>query len=257
MTIRFYWKITTAALLVLTSSLAGAAEYPAVLTWLQRTQLSSLVSGNVAEVKAVTGTRVKAGTALVALDQRAVQAQLERDSAELERLQLQFEEAERELGRETEMYDRGMLSQHDMDLAKIAFSEARLNLQNARARHTLSTLDLEHSTIRAPFDAVVLAVPATIGMTVVAAEQPAPLVVVAASATMEATVVVPAEQMDRLSIGQAATVTIGGKRFAGKVGRIGLEPLAGIKGVQYQVGVTFAPDSAQLRAGQSATVALK
>ena len=54
------------------------------------------------------------------------------------------------------MYDRSMLSDHDLQIAKNNFTAAQSNHLQALASLTKAKLNLEYSAVRAPFNAIVI-----------------------------------------------------------------------------------------------------
>ncbi|WP_456373076.1 efflux RND transporter periplasmic adaptor subunit [Thiolapillus sp.] len=113
-------------------------------------ELGTLVSGVVAEVKAREGQQVEAGEELVILDQREFQARLNRARAVASRAEALFAEALREEERARELYDQGLLSDHELQKAQIGRLEAEARRAEARAEETQAALDLERSHVRAP-----------------------------------------------------------------------------------------------------------
>ena len=235
-----------------------AANVDATLQWARRVELSTPVSGVVAKVYVKGGDRVKANQPLVELDQRGFRAAVKGAEADVKRLGESRDEAHRELERSQQLYDRTLLSEHDLQLAKIANTTAEAKYEAARAVLTQARLDLQYSVVRAPFDALVLARPAQLGQTVVTRLQSVPLVTVVESGRMLAHAQVDEAGLAKLQQGQDVTVESAGHRFEGKVVQLGMEPVAGGTGTpRYAVDVVFSyPVGTILRAGQSATVSL-
>ena len=168
-----------------------------------------------------------------------------------------LEEARRELERAQELFERQVMSTHELQLEQIALSRAEAAYQEARSELQLADLDLEYATIRAPYDAVVLQRRAEPGQTVVTRLQTTPLLVLARGDRMLATVPVTSEQLGRLQPGQELTVRADGREYRGSVARLGLEPEERDGELLYTVEVSIpVEEGAVLRAGQPATVAL-
>lgn len=243
--------------ITLLSGPLAAEEIPAVVDWSQRVVLSTPVSGVVASVPVEPGQRVTAGQVLLALDDRRFRAQRERARAEVERLKLTVEEAEREYARAQELYDRTVISARDLQLAEIDLAMAKAQHAAATAELTSARIDLEHSTLRAPFDGIVLRVQVAAGETVANTLQATPMISLAASAPMVARATVDETQLTRLRIGQAVEVSVGSERFRGVLSRLGLEPASTDQGARYEILVSFEPsDSPRLRSGQRARLTL-
>jgi len=233
---------------------AMAAEYPAVLDWSRRAVLSTPVSGIVASVSVVAGDRVTAGQDLLQLDQRPFESALADARAQARKYDLQREEARRELERTRELYERTVISVHDLQLGEIAAASAQADYSSAVAALDTARLQLEYSTLHAPFDGRVLAVDVTVGMTVINTQQATPLVTLAQDRPMHAQVRVDAGTLPGLTAGQAVMVSVRGKRYPGRIDHLGAEPDAS---GQYTLTVAFDPGERALRAGLPASVALE
>ena len=251
-------RAANALVLLLCCGSAYAAGTSGTLEWARRVELSTPVSGVVSSVSVEPGDRVAKGAALVTLDQRGFRAELQRARAERTRLKQALAEARRERDRAQELYDRTLLSQHDLDLAKIGHTTAQASYEAAEAALTQAKLALEYSTVRAPFAGVVLSRPAQVGQTVVSRLRSVPLVVLAASGHVLARTAVEEAAVQRLSVGDRATVRLGEREFEGHIERLGLEPLEPrTEPLHYAVDVAFDyPHVEQLRAGQTVTVVL-
>lgn len=241
------------ALLLLSHSVA-AADYPARLEWERRVELSTPVQGVISEVQAQAGQRVKAGTVLVQLDDRGFRADLARARAQVESLAAARKEARREHERAIELYDRTVLSDHELQVAQNAAKQADADYASARAALVEAQLTLEYSAVRAPFDALVISVEAEKGQTVINDLQPVTLVTVADANSMVARAELTETEVEGLEVGQDAVVRIGDRSHTGKIKSIGLEPIE--TSGKYPVAVSFTLDEARYRVGQTATVEL-
>ena len=243
--------------LLLMGGTAGASELAATLGWAQRAELGTLVSGVVSAVAVRPGQSVAAGEELLRLDDRGFRAQVAEAKAGVAQALVHYEEAERESRRADELYDRTVLSEHELQLAKIGFEEARAALQAARARSTQKELDLERSRILAPFDAVVLRVEVGPGQVVVSDLQSRPLVVVAERGRMVARALATVEQLAGLEAGKNLQVGVRGDWLDGRVSHMGLEPESG-SGVDarylLEVSVETTPGGRRLHAGEPAVI---
>jgi len=230
---------------------AQAAEYPAVLDWSQRAVLSTPVSGVIDTVAVAPGQRVDAGQLLLQLDQRPFESALRDARAQLHKHRLQRDEARRELERTRELYERRVISVHDLQVEEIAFAAAESDYASATAARDKATLELEYSTLQAPFDGLVLDVRVTAGMTVINAQQATPLITVAQDQPLHALAQVAAAALAGLATGQAATVTVNSESYSGKISRIGAEPDGS---GQYTLTVSLDPGATTLRAGLPARI---
>ncbi len=234
---------------------ALAADVPATLQWSQRVELSPRVSGIVQEVNADVGAQVKKGDALVVLDGRIYQARLAESEAALRRQREDAADARRDLKRTQELYDRTVISISELEQAKVKSARTGAQVNELSARIAQDRRNLEDATLRAPFDALVVARMAEPGQNVVVGLQPQPLLVLARSGEMVARAYLPQEGLRGLQVGQSVTVGAAGKSYTGRVKSVGLEPLKLKDAIVYQVDVLI-PTQDVLRAGTPAVLKL-
>lgn len=224
------------AFLVLSFVATTAFGADGTVQWARRVELGLGVSGTVKVVAAEAGARVAKGQVLVALDDTPFKAEF--DQARADR-----DEAGRDYKQAQQLFERTVLSAVELENAK-------LKSVRAQAKYAQAKYQLDQSRIVAPFDAWVLDVRAQVGQSVVNALEARPLVVVAAAGEYVARTRVSGSVLERLAPGAAATVTVAGKSYAGKVRSLALEPG---KGDEHDVTVAFSA-AERLRSGQSAKV---
>lgn len=248
----YFIKITFVFALLF-SSVVSAEEYDAVLAWSKRVELSAPVSGVVQEVFAKPGAIVAKGEVLVQLDPRVFKADLKYAEAKIVSTSEHFQEMKRELERQADMYDRTMLSEHDLQTAKNNLTEARSQFRQAQSSLAKARVNLEYSAIRSPFNAVVLNTSAVQGQVVASVMTPPVLVVVAEAHRMLARFDLSVDKLDAIMINQGVNVSVAGNTYQGKVVAIALEPN---KNNSYAVEVLFDSKKDVLRTGQKAKVSL-
>jgi multidrug efflux system membrane fusion protein len=231
----------------------SAAELEAELQWARKVVLGTPVSGVVTAVRVSVGERVEAGQALVQLDDRVYRAQVAAREAELKRAANDRDEAQRELDRTQELYDRTLLADHDLTLAKIQRDATEAGYLSAQAALIRVRLELDYSTLRAPFAGRVLRRTVETGQIVVNALRTESLVVVVETEHMLARASVSAAQLKELEPGARVTVVVAGREHRGSVRGIGLEPVATDR---YAIDVVFATGDRLYRVGQPAKVRL-
>lgn len=145
-------------------------------------ELTTRVSGVVAEVLVKPGQRVKKGAVLLRLDPAVLQARVDEATAEHLRAQADEAEAKREFERAKELFDRGVSSTTELDTATLRQTRAEANRTIAAARRTIAQKDLSDAELRAPVDGVVKALPGGVGTLVTAECQPRTLVIFSSSA---------------------------------------------------------------------------
>lgn len=240
---------------LLAAQAALAADVPAVLQWSQRVELSTPVSGVVQSVNVNVGDTVKKGQTLLTLDAGAYQARVAETQAAIGRLREDAADAKRNLDRTQELYDRTVIATTELDAAKLRDARAKGMLAEAQARLRLEQKNVADSTVRAPFDGVVVARQVEPGQTVASGLQPQTLLVVARASEMLARMKLYDNQLAKLKVGQEVGVEVGGQSYAGRIKALGMEPVVAKDEVTYPVDVVF-PVKEQLRAGTPAKVKL-
>lgn len=247
--------LSTIVFIFFTSSMVTAEEYEGILTWSKRVELSTPVNGMVQKVFSQSGNIVAKGEVLVQLDPRSFKADLKFAKAKFKNANELSLEAKRELDRQTDMYDRTMLSDHDLQLAKNHLTSAQSEYLQVQASLTKARLNLEHSAIRAPFNAIVISTKAVKGQVVASEVTPPVLVIVAEAHRMLARFYSSADKVNDLVVNQGVKINVAGQVYQGKILNIALEPDK-IQTDHYSVDVIFDTKEKVLRAGQKAIVNL-
>ena len=246
--------VSIIAIALSTTSHVVAEEFEGVLDWSKRVELSTPVNGIVQKVFSQTGKIAAKGEVLVQLDPRAFKADLKYAKAKFKNTNEQSLEAQRELDRQLDMYDRSMLSDHELQIAKNNFTAAQSNYLQAQAALTKAKLNLEYSAIRAPFNAIVINFSAIKGQVVASEITPPILVVVAEAQRMLARFYASVDKVNNLVANQGVEINVAGQIYQGKILSIALEPSKAKLG--YAVDVVFDSKDKVLRAGQKVVVKL-
>ena len=231
-----------------------AEEFDATLQWSRRVELSTPVSGVVVEVLANAGQQVSKDQVLLRLDSKVREANLEQSKAQLSRHTRLRNEAQRELDRSQELFNATLLSEHEMELARIGFDNAEAEFHKSKAALAQAESDLKYSEVRAPFDGLVVQRFVEVGQTVVSQLQAMPLFALAEAGQMIARTAATLAQVRALKMEQAATVKAGGRSYEGHITQLGAEPLPKRDESRYAVEVTFATKGVTLRAGEAARI---
>ncbi len=249
--------IVGSAISLLPISVAHALDIPGSLHWSKRVELAMPVSGVIKTVLVNISDQVKQGDSLIKLDDRNYVAALSKAKARMNDLNEKRKEAKRQLDRAQELYDRTVLSDHDLQTAKNIRLAADSDYEVARAGQVNAELNLEYTNIRAPFDALVLQRNAEVGQTVMSQLKPETLIILAAAGEMIARGYIEQHDFDGQLRGRPATVTVAGKSYDGKVKHVGLEQVKLDKqGIYYALDIVFNTGSRILRSGQQVTIKL-
>ncbi len=248
------WILALLGMFALTAP-AWAADVSGLLHWSQRVELTTNVSGIVQTVKANVGEQVKKGQVLVTLDASGYQAQVAEAQAVIARNKEEQQDAKRNLDRVEELYKRTTISTSELESAQSRQARATAHLNEAQAHLRRTQKVLGDATLRAPFDALVVARQVEPGQVVASQFQPQALLIVARAGEMIARAKVSLAQVEKLKVGAAVTVEVNKQNFSGKIQSLGLEPVSDKGDVGYPVEVQF-PTQAVLRAGTPALLKL-
>ncbi len=237
----------------------SAENYPALLQWSQRVELSTPLSGVIRDVMVQPGEKVAKGTVLLQLDDQLLISRVKSAQANLRNQEEHYKEIQRELDRTTELYNRTLISEHELQVAKNNEAQAKAELEKARTAVVQSKSNMQYSQVRAPFNVLILERNAEPGKVISAELKPEALLIVAESDRMQAQLYVNESKLSSLSKGQAAQVHVNDKIYTATVKSIGLEPVmdkSGSDAARYAVTVEFSVTGKLLRAGQKANVDL-
>ena len=123
------------------TNLANDYEFPATVSAVKSVDLKFEVSGRLIFEGLVEGSAVKKGQVLAKIDPAPFQRKVEES-------RIRHEDAQRNLKRIKDVFEKNVASQRDYDEAKSQFSITKIALENAQQ-------DLSYCTIKAPFNAVI------------------------------------------------------------------------------------------------------
>ncbi len=115
-------------------------------------QLVARVAGYLEKVLFQDGQLVKKGQPLFLIQQNTYEASLRQAEAQILLQQAQLEFAQNQLERFSNLLPNNAASQTDVDNWRYQRDSARANLEAARAQRDLAQLNLDYTTVTAPFD---------------------------------------------------------------------------------------------------------
>jgi RND family efflux transporter MFP subunit len=242
-------SVLAASILACSSASPRAEEYAAVLDWSQRVEIATPVTGVVEDVLVRPGQTVKRNEVLLRLNPRVHEANVLEAKADIDRLGGEASEARRDLDRARELYARTVSSTTELDLAKLRQTRAEALLAAAQARIERARRQLDESSPRAPFDALVLARHAEPG-TVTSQCQPTPLLSLARADEILARFEIEAVRAGAIRLDSPAWVSVTGRQVNGAVRALRPGRAGG-----YLVEIAI-PRSSDLVAGLAASVRL-
>jgi membrane fusion protein (multidrug efflux system) len=130
------------------------AVYVAQTQSSQAVNIQARVSGWLEKRVYVEGSVVKAGQILFEMDKKPFQAQVDAQSAALQRNQAAFEVAKANLARTKPLAEQNALSQKDLDDAQGQYEQTAAAVAQGKAQLEEAQLNLSYTTIRSPVDGV-------------------------------------------------------------------------------------------------------
>jgi membrane fusion protein (multidrug efflux system) len=198
------------------------------------------VSAEVRQLAVEEGDIVRAGQILAVLDDRQLRLQAAQARAALAK-------AERDYKRQVELHQKGLV-------AAGAFENLKYDLDNLRAAYDLAQLSQSYTQIRAPFAGTVSARRIKLGQTVQVGER---LFRVTDPTPLKASVFVPERELQRLKIGQPATVqldALGGRAFPAVVSLVA--PTVDATTATFKVTLEVRDAKSELKPGMFARVGI-
>lgn len=242
--------------LLLVSFPLGAAEWEGTVEWGPQVSLSTNLAAEVVRLGAAPGQRVKRGEVLAELESGVVQSHLESARAGVAHHKLVRAEARSELQRSEELYERTLLSDHDLDVARIAAAAAEAGYLQALAQLKEAQRAVELTRISAPVDALVTERHVEVGETVNGVFQAAKIYTLVPVGVYRVRLAPDATQAAAMAVGKGVEVTVGSRRYRGEVTSIAyLRDKGSAFHIQGEVGFTTEAGEAPL-IGKSARVSL-
>jgi HlyD family secretion protein len=277
-------KIDTAAVDkgLIEQSVSATGSVQALIT----VDLSSQLSGQIADVKVDFNSKVKAGDLLAALDKKTFDAKVKSAEADLQmatagievqkatilKNQALVKKARDDLARQEKLAARGAAAQSALDAARTALATAESDLtvataqlENAKAqvaqrRSSLeqAQIDLERTDIRSPIDGVVISRQVDPGSTV-AASLSAPILFQIAKDLTKVQIETAVDEADigRIKTGNDVSFTVDAypdRTFRGKVAQVRIGGTSENNVVTYTVIVRADNPRESLLPGMTATV---
>jgi len=251
-------------------------------------QARANVASAMAAVQVAQATTINAKAAV-----ETAQANAESAKANIEKAKVALADARRILDRNKEMTRKSLIAQNDLDTAQTTYdgaiaqlkaSEAQLEaatgqLKSASAQQRLAAaqemaaaaqvdqtkaalqaaeLDLEHTTIRAPVNGIVVSRSVDVGQTVAASLQAPVLFLIAQDLTqMQVDTNVSEADIGRVRVGQRVTFTVDAYQnitFTGEVTQVRNAPITVQNVVTYDAVVQVANPDLRLKPGMTANV---
>lgn len=197
----------------LQANLAAQLELPATVISRSDARVSAEFSGRLASVAEV-GVRLSEGDALAQIDKAVPQLQLAEARAQLQRAKAQVEFARAEEKRLKELAERNVTAANALDRARADRLVAEADVAIAQARIAQLEDALQRTTLRAPFDGVVVERFAEPGERVSVGD---PVVRMLNRRSLELVSRAPLEYFSQLREGQSLAFTVGENTHEGQL----------------------------------------
>ncbi len=127
-------------------------EFTGRLDPVESVEIRPRVSGYITEIHFEAGAIVKKGDLLYVIDPRPYQADFDRASAEVDRMDAQLKLAQIELNRAKELRDKNTISASEFDQKAATYQGSAAAKSSAEATKNSAALNLEFTQIKSPID---------------------------------------------------------------------------------------------------------
>jgi HlyD family secretion protein len=249
-------------------------------------QVGSQVSGNISWLGADFNSIVKKGQVIARLDPSLFQAQVDqsranlvkaqadvtRAQADVDRAKVTVTDADQKYTRAKELSSKGLVTQADLDSAKIAVDNSQASLQSSQASLNSSRasvvqsqaslnqsqVNLDHCTIQAPIDGIIVQRSVDVGQTVAASMQAPTLFIIAADLTkMQVNANIDEADIGRIRPNQVVTFRVDaypGEEFQGAVSQVRLQPVVVQNVTTYGTIINVPNSDLKLKPGMTANL---
>jgi HlyD family secretion protein len=249
-------------------------------------QVGSQVSGNISWLGADFNSIVKKGQVIARLDPSLFQAQVDqskanllkaqadvaRAKADVDRNRVALVDAQQKYTRAKELAAKQLVTQQDLDSAKLAVDTADSALQSSiaamnssqasvvqsQASLSQAQVNLDHCTIDAPIDGIVIQRSVDVGQTVAASMQAPTLFIIAADLTkMQVNANIDEADVGRIRPQQNVTFRVDaypGEEFQGSVAQIRLQPVVVQNVTTYATIINVPNPGLKLKPGMTANL---
>lgn len=237
------------------SSISATGTLGAVTT----VQVGTQVSGQVAAIYADFNAHVKKGQLIARIDATLQQQAVREAEAGLARNSAEFAKATVDHTRSTELRQRDVISDADLELANYSYAVAAANVASGQVALDRARRNLSYTSIHAPIDGIVIERNVDVGQTV-AASLSAPQLFLIANDLARMQILAPVDESDiaAIIVGMPVTFTVQSDArttFSGVVRQRRLQSSTSENVVSYMVVVEVANPDGVLLPGMTATVA--
>ncbi len=223
-------------------------------------QVGSQVSGNISKLFADYNSLVKSNQIVAQLDPAPFEAAVHQADADLANTKALLELDQAEAKRSEELFKSKLVSDSDNDTAQANLHQAQAQVKIKEAALERAKLDLDHCTIYAPVDGIVISRSVDVGQTV-AASMNAPVLFQIANdlAKMQIDANVSEADVGSVEEGQPVNFTVDAypnRTFIGRVTQIRNSPVTVQNVVTYDTVIGVTNSDFKLKPGMTATLSI-
>src|SRR5581483_879169 len=223
-------------------------------------QVGSQISGNIQKLFADYNTPVKAGQVIAQLDPAIYQAVVHQAEGDLANAKAALELAQVTAKRKEDLVAQHAAPQADLDSALATLHEAEATVKIKQSNLEKSKVDLDHCTIYAPIDGVVISRSVDVGQTV-AASLSAPVIFTIANdlRNMQIDSNVAEADVGNVEADQNVNFTVDAfpyRTFQGKVTQVRNAPTTVQNVVTYDTVISVNNEDLKLKPGMTANVSI-
>jgi HlyD family secretion protein len=240
------------------SSLALTVEAAGVIEPVSTVELKSKASGEILEIGAETGDRVRRGQLLVRIDPRTPRNRLAQAEAQLNAARAQRGTARSQLDRGRALLESSWINQADFDQLELAVANAEAAVVAAQVDVENARIALEDTEVRAPSDGTILSKRVEPGQVISSPTTDVgggtPLLVMADLSRVRVRALVDETDVGKLAAGQAARIEVAsfpGAAFAGTIEKIEPQSIVDQNVTLFPVLVSLPNPDGRLRPGMN------
>jgi len=244
--------------------IAKTISYSGSIESKSKVLVSSEVAGRVAEVYFNELDYVKEGMVLVKLDDEEIRAQLQQAKASVSEVKIRLDNAKKGLERAKALFEKGFISDEEMEHAQLQANLHEAELDQARSSHEVILARLNNTSITAPLSGIVTKKHVEQGEIVAGPlgsqglAQPVPIAEITDLGSLVVHTDVDEVDIARIAIGQEAMITVDAhpeETLRGEVQEVALVPSAKKEvGTSYRVTVKIATPLNFLKLGMTSNV---
>ncbi len=221
-------------------------------------EVGTQVSGRIAEIHVDFNDRVEQGQVIARIDSTLLELAVREAEANLERLEAQLLQAEREYQRSSSLFADQVLAEADLEQAAYELDVARASARSARVDLEKAQQNLAYATISAPISGTVVERGVDVGQTVAASFSSPQLFEIAGDLShMRILASVDESDIGLIEDGQSVRFTVQAypeESFTGTVNQVRLASSTEENVVNYTVVVDVGNPDRRLLPGMTATV---